>query len=433
MDFPLPPVGEGLYEVELVRWLVRPGDAISPGQGLAEVMSDKATMEVPAPFAGTVTGLSATPGTKVQVGQVVLTYDPAGESVDGPTADGPPEPATRREAVRPEPAPAGPNGNGHTATTSPAVATATPPSPAKLPPAAPSVRLVARKLGVDLARVRGSGPHGRILLDDLAPYLKPAAAGAGKTAAARGTDTSRLDLGVAGTRLKLTGIRRKIAEHMVEAKHRIPHYSYIDECEMTDLVRLRAQLREPFAKAGVRLTYLAFFVKAVARALKEVPVVNSTFDEAAGEATLHDRYHVGVAVAAPGGLIVPVVRDADRKDVAAIAQEIERLGSEAKAGRVKLDDLKGGTFTVTSVGGIGGLISTPIINHPQVGIMGIGKVVKRPVYDDHGNIRPADVVYLSFSFDHRIVDGAIGATFGNAVVRQLQSPAALLLPEKFGG
>ncbi|MDB5306056.1 MAG: catalytic protein of component of various dehydrogenase complexe [Gemmataceae bacterium] len=433
MDFPLPPVGEGLYEVELVRWLVRPGDAVGRGQGLMEVMSDKATMEVPAPFAGTVTGLSAAPGTKVQVGQVVLSYTPVGEPVVAGGGHEPldPSPPPRPDTHSPRggltpPArhdhPPPPHANGHPTPALP---------PGRLPPAAPSVRMLARKLGIDLTGVRGTGPHGRILLDDLSPFLKPVAGSPPPAQAA--PDAPKLDLGVAGTRVKLVGLRRKIAEHMVASKRHIPHYSYIDECDLTDLVRLRAQLREPFEKAGVKLTYLAFLVKAVARALKEVPVVNSTLDETAGEIVLHDRYHVGVAVATPGGLIVPVVKDADKKDLAAVAAEIDRLSADARAGRSRLDNLKGGTFTVTSIGGIGGLISTPIINHPEVGIMGVGKVVKRPVYDDAGKIRPADVVYLSFSFDHRVVDGAVGAAFGNAVVKHLRNPATLLLPEKFGG
>jgi pyruvate dehydrogenase E2 component (dihydrolipoamide acetyltransferase)/2-oxoisovalerate dehydrogenase E2 component (dihydrolipoyl transacylase) len=423
MDFTLPPVGEGLIEVELVRWLVRPGDAVVPGQPLAEVMSDKATMEVPAPFAGTVTGLSAQPGTKVQVGQAVLAYTPNGDAgrAGGVSPPSPAESLTASALGGLTPPARHEHANGRNG---PAVA-----SPAKLPPAAPSVRMLARKLGIDLATVHGSGPHGRILLDDLTPYFKrPTTA----PAAPAVPETPPPDYGTPGTRVKLTGLRRKIAEHLVDATRRIPHYSYIDECEITDLVRLRGQLRDPFAAAGVKLTYLAFFVKAAARALREIPVVNSTFDEAVGEVVYQDRYHVGVAVATPGGLIVPVVKDADRKDVPAIAAEIERLSADAKAGRSKLDDLKGGTFTVTSVGNIGGLISTPIINHPEVGILGVGKVVKRPVYDEKGNIRPADVLYLSFSFDHRIVDGAVGAAFGNAVIRQLANPARLLVAEKFG-
>jgi pyruvate dehydrogenase E2 component (dihydrolipoamide acetyltransferase)/2-oxoisovalerate dehydrogenase E2 component (dihydrolipoyl transacylase) len=430
MDFPLPPVGEGLFEVELVRWLVQPGEAVSRGQGLAEVMSDKASMEVPAPFAGTITALVGTPGTKVKVGEVVLRYEPVGELAEAganperqlggdgtsPGREAPARPASR-ERERPEPPPS----NGHAA-------------PGKLPPASPSVRLLARKLGVDLSGVHGSGPGGRILMDDLAPLLKPRPGATDRIAPiASKTDTSKLDLGVAGTRRKLVGLRRIIAEHMVEAKRHIPHYSYMDECDFTDVVRLRGQLRDPLATAGVKLTYLSFFVKAVARALKEVPIVNSTFDESAGEVILHDKYHIGIAVAAPNGLIVPVVKDADKKDLTAIAREIDRLSGDAKAGKSKLEDLKGGTFTVTSIGGIGGLISTPIINHPEVGIMGVGKVVKRPTYDSHGNLRPTDIVFLSFSFDHRVVDGAVGAAFGNAVVRLLQAPALLLLPEKLGG
>jgi pyruvate dehydrogenase E2 component (dihydrolipoamide acetyltransferase)/2-oxoisovalerate dehydrogenase E2 component (dihydrolipoyl transacylase) len=290
--------------------------------------------------------------------------------------------------------------------------------------AAPSVRLMARKLGIDLSQIRGSGPQGRILIEDLSRYVLPSGAAKPDGAAVQA------DYGKPGTRRKLQGLRRKIAEQMVLSKKVIPHYGYVDECDITDLVRLRGSLREIYAASGIRLTYLAFFVKAVTQALKEVPLVNSTLDEESGEIVLHDHYHIGIAVAAPQGLIVPVIHDADRLDLARIAREIERLGDAARAGKSRLEDLRGGTFTITSIGGIGGLISTPIIRHPEAGILGIGKVVKRPIYDDFGNLRPADMVYLSFSFDHRILDGAIGAAFANALIRRLQQPAALLLPEK---
>lgn len=293
--------------------------------------------------------------------------------------------------------------------------------------------MLARKFGVDLAHVRGSGPHGRILLDDLTPYLAPKPSSNGPRTATPAPEGPKPDYGVPGTRVKLIGMRRKIAEHMVESKRHIPHYSYIDECDISDLVRLRAQLREPLAKTGVKLTYLAFFVKAVSRALKEIPLANSSFDEATGEVVLHDKYNIGVAVAAPHGLLVPVVKDTDKKDVTTIATDIERLSNDARAGKSKIDDLRGGTFTVTSIGNIGGIISTPIINHPEVGIMGVGKVVKRPVYDANGALKPADIVYLSFSFDHRVLDGAIGVAFGNAVTRYLLAPALLLMSEKTGG
>jgi pyruvate dehydrogenase E2 component (dihydrolipoamide acetyltransferase)/2-oxoisovalerate dehydrogenase E2 component (dihydrolipoyl transacylase) len=291
--------------------------------------------------------------------------------------------------------------------------------------AAPSVRYLARKLGIDLTRIRGTGPGGRILIEDVSAQVKTVSP-AEKPAEAE----PRPDYGTPGTRIKLLGLRRKIADHMVLAKRTIPHYTYVDECEVTDLVRLRESLRDTFAQAGVKLTYLAFFVKAVAAALKEVPIANASLDEEKGEIVLHDRYHIGVAVATPGGLIVPVVRDADRKDLAKIARDIDRLSTEARTGKAKRDDLRGSTFTITSVGNIGGLISTPVINHPEVGILGVGKVVKRPVFDAAGNVRPADIVYLSLSFDHRVVDGAMGAAFGNALIRWLQNPALFLLPEK---
>jgi pyruvate dehydrogenase E2 component (dihydrolipoamide acetyltransferase)/2-oxoisovalerate dehydrogenase E2 component (dihydrolipoyl transacylase) len=233
-----------------------------------------------------------------------------------------------------------------------------------------------------------------------------------------------------GTRIKLVGLRRRIAEHMVHSRQTIPHYSYVDECDVTDLVRLRNNLKDAYAAAGVKLTYLPFFVKAVVAALKEVPLVNASLEEESQEIVLHDGYHVGIAVSTPAGLIVPVVHDADRKDIGTLAREIDRLSGDARAGRARREDLRGGTFTITSVGNIGGLFSTPVINHPEVGILGIGKVVRRPVFDAAGQVRPADIVYLSLSFDHRVVDGAVGAAFTNAIIRGLSNPAVMLVPEK---
>ncbi len=285
--------------------------------------------------------------------------------------------------------------------------------------AAPSVRLMARKLGIDIERVHGTGPEGRILVEDLTPQVKPRPAGTPTASAA--------DYGTPGTRVKFQGVRRKIAEHLVQSKHTIPHYTYVDECDVTDLVRMRDGLKDALGNHGVRVTYLAFFVKAVAAALKDVPIVNGSLDEEAGEVVLHDRYDIGVAVATPDGLIVPVVRAADRLSLLEVAQAIERLSAAARGRRSKVEDLRGGTFTITSIGNIGGLFATPIIHHPQVGILGVGKIVKRPVFDEHGQIRAADMVYLSLTFDHRVLDGAVGAAFGNALIQRLRNPAALLL------
>jgi pyruvate dehydrogenase E2 component (dihydrolipoamide acetyltransferase)/2-oxoisovalerate dehydrogenase E2 component (dihydrolipoyl transacylase) len=412
MDFALPEIGEGVYEAELVAWLVKPGDTVKPGQTLLEVLTDKATMEVPSPFAGTITALRAEPGQQLKVGEVILSYTPAGQ----PAAVAAPAEKVAVERV-PRQAAAASQGSNHNGLSA---ATAVNRLPLK---AAPSVRHLARKLGIDLANVQGSGPQGRILLEDLTRFAQPPDRPAPRVVA-----EPRPDYGKPGTRVKFQGVRRRIGEHMALASRTIPHYSYVDECDVTELVRLRESLREPLARAGVKLTYLAFLVKAVVAALREVPIVNSSLNEADGEIVLHDKYNIGLAVSTPAGLIVPVIQDADRKDLFALAREIERLSADARSGRAKREDLRGGTFTVTSVGNIGGLISTPIINHPEVAILGVGKVVRRPVFDDAGQVKPADLVYLSFSFDHRVVDGAVGAAFGNVVVRELRNPAAMLLP-----
>jgi pyruvate dehydrogenase E2 component (dihydrolipoamide acetyltransferase)/2-oxoisovalerate dehydrogenase E2 component (dihydrolipoyl transacylase) len=410
MDFALPEIGEGVYEAELVRWLVRPGDTVKRGQTLMEVMTDKASMEVPSPFAGTINDLRAEPGAKVKVGDVLLTYQGQGE----------PETALAPQAAAIE-------GNSRARTVTVQAAETGRNGPGVPVKAAPSVRYLARKLGVDINRVHGSGPQGRVLVEDLTsqlPQLRPT------PSPTPGADAPGLppSYGTRGTRQKLQGLRRTIAERMVQSRRAIPDYTYVDECDVTELVRLREGLREGAARLGIKMTYLAFAAKAVVGALQEVPLVNATLDEGAGEIVLHDCYHLGIAVAAPAGLLVPVVRDANKKDLFQLAREIEQQTAAARSGRAKREDLTGSTFTLTSIGNIGGLFSTPIINPPEVGILGIGKIVRRPVYDAAGQIKPADLVYLSFSFDHRVVDGAVGAAFGNAVVRRLQQPAALLLP-----
>ncbi len=415
MDFAVPELGEGVYEAELVAWLVKPGDLVRRGQGLMEVMTDKATMEVPSPFVGRVAELRAEPGQQIKVGQIVLTY--ANETGAGPQG----AKETRKQGEKET------EGNGKARRKMEVKEPAQQVQIARAGAlkAAPSVRLMARKLGIDLSGLHGSGPEGRILIGDLTGLVERSGG-----AKQPGKEEPKADYGKPGTRIKLIGLRRKIAEQMLLSKRTIPHYSYIDECDVTELVRVRQAVKDRFAQEDVRLTYLPFVVTAVVAALREVPLVNAWMEEDKGEIVLHDRYHIGIAVATPAGLIVPVVRDADRKSLGEIAREIERLSGEARAGKTRLEDLRGSTFTITSVGNIGGLISTPVINPPEVGILGLGKIVKRPVYDSAMNLRPAEILYLSFSFDHRVVDGAVGAVFGNAVRRYLTNPLPLLLPEK---
>lgn len=408
MNFSLPELGEGVYEAELVRWQVKAGDVVRRGQTLLEVITDKATMEVPAPFAGRITSLKGQVGDKLKIGDQILAYEP---SKNGAESVQPSEDLSDAKF-----GPLAP-----TFIESPQTKTLNR-IDSHLPVAAPSVRHLARKLEIDLGQVRGSGPNGRILIEDLTAMIKTPAEKPTKVA----TQTVRLDFGRPGTRTKLAGLRRRIALHLVDATRRIPHYSYMDECDVSELVKIRHSLREPCSKAGVKLTYLAFVIKAVTHGLKEVPFVNATLDDETEEIVCHDRYNIGVAVATPSGLVVPVIHDADQKDVFAIAREIDRLSVDAKNGKIRLEDLKGGTFTVTSIGNVGGLISTPIINHPEVGIIGIGKTVRRPVYDQNDQLKPADIMYLSFSFDHRVVDGSVGAAFGNVVKRHLENPVSLL-------
>ncbi|MSQ97576.1 MAG: 2-oxo acid dehydrogenase subunit E2 [Gemmataceae bacterium] len=395
MDFKLPELGEGVYEAEVVRWVVQAGAAVKSGQTLLEVLTDKATMEVPAPFAGVIEKLLVEPGQKVSIGDTILQY----QDKQGATATKEAPALAKVEIKTKTPANVPVRNNGAAFK------------------AAPSVRQMARKLGIDLARIRGSGPAGRILIDDLVPLVSQAA---------KVPKVSTASLSADGKRIPFTGLRRKIAEHMVASKQTIPHYSHIDECDVTELVKLREANKESFAKEGTKLTYLAFFVKAAVAALKEVPLVNASLDADKSEMVLYDHYHIGIAVATPGGLIVPVIHDADKKSLLELAREIERLSNDARQGKQRLEDLRGGTFTVTSIGNIGGLLSTPIILPPQLGIVGVGKIVKRPVFDEHGQIKAADMVYLSFSFDHRVLDGAVGAAFGNAMIKCLQNPAAMV-------
>jgi pyruvate dehydrogenase E2 component (dihydrolipoamide acetyltransferase)/2-oxoisovalerate dehydrogenase E2 component (dihydrolipoyl transacylase) len=427
MEFKLPELGEGLYEAELIRWLVKPGDSVRRSQGLMEVMTDKATMEVPSPFVGSIESLEAKEGSQIKVGEVILKYavgEPKAPGVEEKVADESKkveEKGRRRDGEK--------NHSGKSAATETPVVKNRRVEAAVMPKAAPSVRLMARKLGIDLAHLHGSGPDGRILIEDVTSQVKIPDLDGNSKADNTSLALPAMDYGKPGTRQKLQGLRRIMAEHMVRAKQIIPHAAYIDECDVTELVRLRDSLRDAFAKDGIKLTYVPFFAKAVAAALKEIPIVNSSFNDEAGEIVLHDHYHIGVATATQAGLIVPVLHDADRADLVQVARELNRLSEEAKAGKSKLEDLRGGTFTITSIGGYGGLISTPVVNHPQTAILGLGRIVKRPVYDSVGNLKPADMLYLSLSFDHRVLDGANAAAFCNSVIKKLQTPAVLLLPD----
>jgi pyruvate/2-oxoglutarate dehydrogenase complex dihydrolipoamide acyltransferase (E2) component len=364
-EFKLPDLGEGLTEGEVARWLVAEGDAVSEDDPLVEIQTDKATVEIPSPYAGTVLRILVPEGEVAPVGAVLVVVGDPGESI----AQAPPEP--------------GPE----TATAEPTVESVPGGAGAGRVQATPLVRKVADELGVDLATVTGTGPQGRITEDDVR---------AAATAA---------DDGPEGRREKLRGVRRLIAEHMTRAHREVPAVTWVEECDFEAIPLERL---------------LATVVKASAAALADFPELNARLE--GDEIVYLDRYDLGVAVQTEQGLVVPVVRDCATRSVDEIATEIERLADEARKGTAKAEDLRGSTFTVTSAGKLAGLFQTPIVNHPEVAILSVGRISARPVVRD-GEIVVRRVGTVAVSFDHRVVDGARAAAFGLAVIERLESGA----------
>ena len=436
----VPDLGEGIAEVELVVWHVAAGDTVAEDQGLADVMTDKASVEIPSPVAGKVLALGGEVGQMLAVGSELIRIeveDAAGSAAQPQRpapADRPaplaatPTPAAKSTSAPP---PASPSAAKSTpAPTSPSTSrspptarsTATPSSaPTARPIASPAVRARAWELGVDLREVAATGTAGRIVQADLDAHVarggartRPASA----LRAAAGADTTH--------DVKIVGLRRKIAQKMQESKRRIPHYTYVEEVDVTELEALRAQLNEKWGAERGHLTVLAFLVRAIALAVREFPMVNARFDDESGVLTRHDAVHVGIATQTPAGLVVPVLRDAQVNDLWSSAAEIARLADSARGGKAVRAELTGSTITITSLGRLGGIVSTPVINHPEVAIVGVNKIAARPVIRD-GAVVARQLMNLSSSFDHRVVDGADAAAFIQGVRRYLEHPAMLFV------
>jgi 2-oxoglutarate dehydrogenase complex dihydrolipoamide succinyltransferase (E2) component len=427
-EFRLPDIGEGIHEGEIVKWLVKEGDIVREDQPMVEVMTDKATVEIPAPRAGKILKLNAKEGETVKVGSVLVIIEELGEA----------KPEPKREVVEappqrePEPVAAA------VSTTATAVAAPPPPSPTAAPAqrvlATPATRKLARELGVDIAQIRGTGPGGRVTDEDVrrfaaartAPQPPPPSPAPTPSPAAPAFAPSAVVTDRREERIPLRGIRKRIAEHMHQSKTTAAHFTYVDEVDMTELIQLREQMKPLAEQKGVKLTYLPFIVKASVAALKEMPILNASIDEAKGEIVIKKYYNIGIATATDEGLIVPVIKDADRKSLLEIAMEIERLAKAAREGKIALSDLQGGTFTITSLGALGGLFATPIINYPEVAILGIHEIKKRPVVRDN-QIVIRDIMYVSLSFDHRLIDGDVGARFCKKIISYLENPKLLFL------
>ncbi|WDF74596.1 dihydrolipoamide acetyltransferase family protein [Novosphingobium sp. KACC 22771] len=389
-QFRLPDIGEGIAEAEIAVWYVKPGDAISEDECLVDVMTDKATVDMTSPVSGKVLAIHGAVGEMMPVGAVLVEIEVAGEAV---TAE--PEPASEEQSTpapvpEPEPQPE--------------------PEPESAPLAAPATRHRAREMGIALESLVGTGPGGRITIEDLEAH-------AARTRASAPAPRE------GATDIPITGLRRKIAERMELAHQRIPQITYVEECDLTELEALRGEINK---EGGEKVTLLPFFIRALVRALPDFPMINAHYDDAQGVLRQYAGVHVGVAVQTPGGLMVPVIRHAETLDIRACARELARVSNAARDGTIGREALSGSTITVTSLGPLGGIATTPIINHPEVAIIGPNRIVERPVVQGPF-VAMRKIMNLSSSFDHRIVDGHDAARFIQAIRRMLEHPALLFM------
>lgn len=424
----LPDVGEGVAEAELVEWHVKVGDIVREDAVLAAVMTDKATVEIPSPSDGKIAWLGAEVGDTVAVGSPLVkletdwdTEEATSEATAAPIEAEQPETAVEEPGKVPPPQPAEPAARA----AAPQAPRPAPMRPAPLaaprpegerPPASPAVRLRAKEAGVDLRQVPGSGPAGRITHEDLDTFLargrQPVVAGL-----QRRTEVEEI---------KLVGLRRRIAEKMALAKSRIPHITYVEEIDVTELEDLRGKLNAEKRTDRPRLTILPFLMRAMVKAIGEQPKLNAHFDDEAAVIRRHGGIHIGVAAQTESGLMVPVVRHAEARDLWDCAAEISRLAEAAKAGTATREELTGSTITITSLGALGGLVSTPVINHPEVAIVGVNKIAVRPHWDGHAFV-PRKMMNLSSSFDHRVIDGWDAAVFIQRLKALLETPSLIFL------
>jgi pyruvate dehydrogenase E2 component (dihydrolipoamide acetyltransferase) len=418
----LPDIGEGVVEAEIQKWFVKLGDEVHEDQPLVEVMTDKATVTIPSPRRGRVTRLH------YQEGQLAMVHHPLLE------LELEPEAAPSPQAPEVPLCAAAPTASSEAVT---AAAKASPGDEISLRRAlaTPSVRAMARQLGIDLQAVRGSGPGGRVTKEDLAqarnghapppptapmpqrpaPFAEHLLEHSPVTQVAHGDEV-----------IPLRGVRRRMAERMAQSKRTAAHFTFVEQVDVSELVKVKDRVATAARAEGVKLTFLPFIVKAAVAALKKHPWLNATLDEARGEIRLRREYHIGIASATEHGLVVPVVRSADRLSLLGLAKEIERLSSESKAGKAQPKDMGGSTFTITSLGSLGGLFATPIINFPEVAVLGVHRIRPTPVVKD-GQIVARDVMHVSLSFDHRVVDGHVGAAFAYALIGYLEDPNLLFM------
>ena len=420
-----PDVGEGIAEAELVEWHVTPGDLVREDTILASVMTDKATVEIPSPVAGKVLWLGAEVGDKIAIGGPLIRLEVAGEGnlaarpasapASAPQAEAPKAAAPKPEAPQPAPKAETPKAPAR----APGLRLSGPPRAAgEKPLASPAVRLKAREAGVDLRRVPGTGPAGRITHEDLEAYLHGGAEA--------GSGPARLQPKLSVEEVKVIGLRRRIAEKMALSKSRIPHITYVEEVDVTSLEELRESLNKTRGPDRPKLTIIPFLMRAMVRAIAEQPQLNALFDDEAGIVRRHGGVHIGIAAQTSAGLVVPVVRHAEARDLWDCAAEMNRVAEAAKSGTATREELSGSTITISSLGALGGIVSTPVINHPEVAIVGVNKMAVRPMWSGSEFI-PRKMMNLSSSFDHRVIDGWDAATFVQRIKALLETPALIFM------
>ena len=468
----MPDIGEGIAEVELVGWHVKVGDTVAEDQPLADVMTDKATVEIPSPVVGKVIALGGDVGQVMAVGGELIRLEVEGEGNVRPGSGAPQKAASEGGKPAGGDASASPSTQGEAgakaggiagqiaASMTPAAASASasasasaqqkgnqqaspqssqqrgqqparsssastntpavPRQPGDKPLASPAVRKRAWDLGIELRFVAGSGPAGRVMHEDLDAYLQ--SQGAGQAARGGSAYVERHDQDV----VPVIGLRRKIAQKMAESKRRIPHFSYVEEIDVTELEDLRVQLNQKWGESRGKLTLLPLLARAMVVALRDFPQINARYDDEGGVVTRFGAVHIGIATQSEGGLMVPVMRHAEARDLWSMAAEIGRLAQAVRSGTAGRDELSGSTITITSLGPLGGIVTTPVINHPEVGIVGVNRIVERPAFRN-GAVVARKLMNLSSSFDHRVVDGMDAARFIQAVRALLEQPALLFV------
>ncbi|HEX4452266.1 MAG TPA: dihydrolipoamide acetyltransferase family protein, partial [Kofleriaceae bacterium] len=405
-EFHLPDIGEGVVEGEIVAWKVKVGDKVKLDQPIVEIMTDKATVEIPSPRAGTIAKINYKDGDICPVGKVLVVIDEDGAPASKPA------PAQVETPQMGTTKPLPPRGG-------PAIEVVDATQHRERVLATPATRRLARQMGVEIGRVPATGAHGRVTTDDVKRF---------GSAPAKAQSHAPISIAKLGDeeRIPLRGMRKRIAETMSRSVHTAAHFTYVEEVDMTELVTVRDRAKARAAERGVKLNYLPFIVKAVVSGLKKWPMLNASLDESTQEIVRKRYYHIGIAAQGPQGLAVSVVRDADKRSIFDLSTEIERLGEAVKSGSATRDELTGSTFTISSLGKLGGVLATPIINFPEVAILGVHKIEERPAVRN-GQIVARHLMNLSISVDHRLADGWDGAMFVQDVKSLLEDPTTMFM------